>query len=179
MKPDVNNWSALFFTTPSPGQIVQIFERRALTTPEGGLLLSDAAGAKGLRALVAPEGTPDALRALAPTLATALGTPLTFLYQNGAEGRWGYALYEQGAETERADDTYTPPPPVSFLARLARRDTTPAPAVAWAGARDLPLHRLPAFAAPRVIPYELVARLDQKSLLVENTPRLYSFGIGK
>jgi hypothetical protein len=52
----------------------------------------------------------------------------------------------------------------------------------WATQRALPASRVPALRSKRgpalaVVDYDTVARLDQKSLLVENSPRLYRFQV--
>ena len=50
-----------------------------------------------------------------------------------------------------------------------------APVERWASQQGLPLSRL--IRPPKVIDYETVAQLDQKSLLLEDTPRLYRFSL--
>ena len=181
MPTDPLAWSALFLTAVSPGQVVRLLERLHAPAPAGGLLLSDPAGPRSLRALVAPEASRATLEALAPLLAVGLQSPVTSVYQDAAERRWGHAVHAPEAPMERADGDWEPPAPRPFLARIVGGASTPSPAVAWAEAHDLPLTRVPAYrpkGSPRILGYETVARLDQKKLLVENTPRLYWFDLG-
>jgi hypothetical protein len=63
-----------------------------------------------------------------------------------------------------------------------KRGAPPPPDIAWALARGLPIDRLPAAGLRRHIPiidYITVAELDQRNLLVENSPRLYRFPLSR
>jgi hypothetical protein len=117
----------------------------------------------------------------APLFAEALTGNVTLLWRDPS--RWGYGVWGTGdAEPERAEATVTEPPARGLLARLTRAPLPPPAEVTWARTRGLPWDRIPALRPARagtlpVIGYATVARLDQKSLLVEDGPRLYRFAL--
>ena len=185
---------ALFISSASPGAVFRFLERRrggiqaeraALDALD--LRLSRAAPPRAYRALTGGAGFPAWAQNAFPLFAEAFAPPLTLLWASADTPTWGYI--RRDADTPAASHTFTvaaATPVQSALARLNRQPNVPqvAAAVAWAKRCRLPLAEVPALRGlwtPRpdkpqeVIDYGIVARLDQKSLLVENTPRLYHY----
>jgi hypothetical protein len=185
------NYSILYLTALSPGKIFRYFERnRQYALPVRSLLLSDGVGNKSLRCLFSDEPFPDTvspvatMQSLGPALSEVFPPRVTLLWRQAATteqpDRWGFIVWETGVEVETAEQTLPPEPEPNMLSWLPgmRRRRTPPPDIAWALERGLPIDRLPASGLRRHIPiidYITVAGLDQRNLLVENSPRLYRF----
>jgi hypothetical protein len=181
--PTAAVWTAVFLAVPSPGSVVRYLQRRTQAGEElPVLLLSDAVPPHGLRALstaLPDETAPVRLSSLALRLSLAFSCRVTLLYQSAApEPVWGYAIWDNGTETERAEFPL-PPRRRPLLERLPGARPTPPPPVVWAERRGLPLSRVPGAmrvkVAPPVVDYMTVAKLDQRGLLIEDVPRLYRF----
>lgn len=147
------------------------------------MLLSDAVGMSGERALVGAGQHPSPwMETAAPLLAAALNTPATLLQADDARG-WRWAVWQPGVTLPEQGEEQVFSPNRSLWARLVgiKPDTASARARAWALERGLlAVERVPGLLArPRVpvIDYVAVAQLDQRGLLVENSPRLYRFEI--
>jgi hypothetical protein len=181
----------MFLTALSPGQIFRYFERNRRRFPfVDSLLLSDPAGSESLRALIIegrPSGdtlTSDGIVSVGPSLSEVFPPRVTLLWRHGAassEGaNWGSTVWENGMVIETDEHSLSPPARPSLLSKLPgmQRKAPHSADVAWALARGLPIDRVPAAGLRRKIPivdYVTVAQLDQRSLLVENSPRLYRF----
>ena len=182
--------AALFVTAASPGMVFRWLERRAAGSRDGlacldarGLLLSDAHGPDGWRALVAADdGDPEAARAwmeaTGPALANAFPPFVALLWAGETARAWGYIVWPatDGAAPERGGGSVPPWPLWRRLAGLGE-DGPAARAAAWARARGLPVDRVPGLAVRRpplpVHDYMTVAGLDARGLLREDSPRLY------
>ncbi len=147
---------ALFVRSASPGAVLRFLERLArrgeLLPLE--LLISDAVGEQQWRALVVVG-----METFAPRLALAF--PPDTLLLKAISGGWSWTRYTSEGAAESGS-----------LAK--KRLWEPhVPVELWARQQELPLSRLTR--PPKVIDYETVAQLDQRSLLLEDTPRLYRF----
>ena len=188
---------ALFVSSPSPGAVFRFLERRLGSTDREraaldalDLRLSRAAPPRAYRALTGGVGFPAWAQTAFPLFAEAFAPPLTLLWASADTLTWGYTRHDADSPTETQTFTVSAATPAqSALARLTRQPNVPqvTAAVAWAKRHRLPLAEVPALRGlwtPRpdkpqeVIDYGIVARLDQKSLLVENTPRLYCCRFG-
>ena len=173
-------WSVLFLPAPSPGQVIRYLERRHRRAGEvvpDGLRLSDAAGPKRVRALVGPIETRGWMASIGSLFSAALSGPVTHLWRDDAPSFWGWTIWEASEMTGHAESPLSATPPQKLLARLTG---SPSPEILWARQRGLPVERVTAAARKArvelpIIDYVTVARLDQKSLLVEDSPRLYRF----
>lgn len=145
-----------FVRSASPGAVLRFLERLARRgaplPPE--LLLSDAVGEHLWRALIA-----SGLEQVSPRLALAF--PPEVIQLREREDGWSWTRYAAEGAAE--------------LGTLGKKRfwEPRAPVELWAHAQGLPLSRLTR--RPRVLDYETIAQLDQKSLLLEDTPRLYRF----
>lgn len=151
---------ALFVSSPSPGAVLRFLERlaRHATTAPEEIYLSGGHPQQTWRVLV-----PDSdgwLLSLAPKLAAAFPPSVSWLDRVG--GRW---------RRWHADGTEE----VGLAVGTPRRLLLPPQpgAKVWARQQGLPFDALQV--SLRVLDYETVAQLDQKSLLLEDTPRLYRF----
>jgi hypothetical protein len=184
------NINVFFLKSLSPGQIFRYFERNHHYTPSiHSLHLSDSVGEISWRCLFAEEQTsvtisvPEWMQALGSLLSKSFPPRVIFLWchttASSELGRWGFTIWENGEIVEMSDYTIEKTTGTSFLSRLpGMKRKTISPAIAWALARGLPIDRVPAAGLRRHIPiidYVTVSQLDQRSLLVENTPRLYRF----
>jgi hypothetical protein len=177
-------WSALFLSAASPGMVVRYLERRrrAGEAVPDGLLLSDRAGESRTRALAGDSDAHAWMEASGAALSRAFPPTVTFLWSEPVSAttplRWGFVSWKDGEENGRHEQALDPEQKRGFLG-LARRPL-PAP-VRWAQRQGLPLGRVLGESGSRlavpVIDYETVAKLDQKSLLVESSPRLYRFDL--
>jgi hypothetical protein len=176
-------WIALFLSAPSPGSIIRFLERRTRAEEiYPSLLLSDPVPPNGLRALFPNAFSVDDrtwASPLAPRLSLAFACPVMLLWQAASpEPSWGYSLYEAGEEKLHGEEIM-PVVQRSLLDRLPGARPIPALPIAWAQRRGLPIERVPGLVRLRspvpIVDYVTVAKLDQRSLLVENVPRLYRF----
>lgn len=127
------------------------------------------------------------MTSLGPALSEVFPPRVTLLYRRpatssepGETARWGFTVWENGTVLETAEHAFATDSKKTLLSRLPgmRRIAPLSPDVAWARARGLPIDRVPAAGLRRsisIIDYVTVAQLDQRSLLVENSPRLYRF----
>jgi hypothetical protein len=174
----VTDWAALFLRSASPGAVFRFLERRrhAANKAPGPLLLSDAVPPDAWRALIAPA---DWLTVQGPALSQAFGPRVTLLRYIGAStSAWSFTVLEAGTVVEEGTETLAAPRR-SLLHRISGVGPALSPPVVWARGRGLPVERVPgAVPLKRAVPvveYQTVARLDQRSLLIEDGPRLYRF----
>ncbi|MBB6050059.1 hypothetical protein [Armatimonas rosea] len=150
---------AFFVRSASPGAVLRFLERLArrgeMLPPE--VLISDALGEGQWRAL--PVG---GLAGVAARLALAF--PPDVLHLQETPDGWAWTRYTSDGPSE-----------VGTLPRKRLLEQR-APVVRWAQQQGLPLTRLTR--PPHTLDYETVAQLDQRSLLLEDTPRLYRFSLG-
>lgn len=147
---------AFFVRSASPGAVLRFLERlarRGEAVP-AELLLSDAVGESLWRALPV-----SGLEALAPRLAHAF--PPEVLQLRKTPDGWQWARYDADGLTAQG------------ALRKKHLWERVEPVALWARSEGVPLARL--IHPPKVLDYTLVAQLDQRSLLIENTPRLYRF----
>jgi len=172
MPPSAPMWAVLFVASPSPGAVFRFFERRRRQDPgmPAALLLSDAVGAEAMRLLRTEKDLADDWLAAQGILLSTVFPPRITLLRREA-GAWQFTTWEAGAEIEQGGGVFDPPARPSLLQRLPGARRPLSPEVTWAQSRALPLNRR---TAP-LLDYVTVAQLDQKSLLVENRPRLYRF----
>lgn len=160
----------LFVRAASPGSVLRLAERwgRGDGAPET-LLLSDAVAPAGWRALIVPPERLAWAEGFAPRLAAAFPPDVFLLARVGARVRRG--RFPAEGEAEVADEAAAP------VGRwpIPRARRGPSPETAWAQERGLPLDRAN---APRQVEYETIASLDRRSLLIEDSPRLYRFRLG-
>jgi hypothetical protein len=160
--------AALFVRSASPGAVLRFLERRKTDDARPDeLLLSEAVGKEGWRALFAPIGY---LNVIAEPLSVVFPeevmialrdekTLLLFIYKEGK-------LAETKNSLEGREIGWKWPLGFNALATLP-------PIWHWAREKGLPLSYLKK--SPRVMDYSTVAILDQRNLLVEDSPRLYRF----
>jgi hypothetical protein len=159
---------ALFVRSASPGAVLRFLERRK-GDPErpDEILLSEAVGEKNWRALFAPPGY---LEAIAGPLSTVFPDEVMIAVRD--EKTLLVFTYKEGklAETKNSLEGHK-----SIWGRLMGFNSlaTLPPVWHWAKEKGLPLHYLKK--PPRIIDYSTVAILDQRKLLVEDSPRLYRF----
>ena len=181
-----------FLRVSAPGQILRYLQRNNLyprfSCP---LLLSDSVGNNSLRCLsidgqVAESPCAfDWMQSVGPALSEVFPPRATFLWRQVPSSKlgvasWGYVIWEDGKVVETAEYSIPTEPKPGLLSCLPgmKRRAALSPDTAWALARGLPIDRVPAAGLRRNIPvidYDTVAQLDQRSLLVETTPRLYRF----
>ena len=142
----------------SPGAVLRFLERLARRDEPlpAELLISDAVGQWQWRALPVAD-----LASVAPRLALAFSSDVFHLQEMPAG--WSWTRYESEGAAESG---------ALAKKRLWERSS---PVERWARAHGLPLTRLTR--PPKIIDYETVAQLDQRSLLLEDTPRLYRFSL--
>lgn len=185
------SYEILIINAMSPGQVFRYFERSHRLIPSvKSLLLSDGVGNSSIRCLSARDLTTDtssfidSMRACGPSISEAFPPRVTLLWRHASAfpelAKWGFTVWENGEVKETSEHILPPEPKPSLLSRLpGMKRNLPHPSdIAWALARGLPIDRVPAAGLCRNIPiidYATVAQLDQRSLLVENSPRLYSF----
>lgn len=149
-------YEAFFVRSPSPGAVLRFLERLARRgeplPPE--VTISDAVGEPLWRAL---QGV--GLEGVLPRLALAFPPDLFQLQQTASGWQWTRWTSEGAVESGELGKK-----------RLWEQH---APVERWARTYGLPLTRLTR--PPKCLDYETVAQLDQRSLLLEDTPRLYRF----
>ncbi|MCX6367572.1 MAG: hypothetical protein NTX57_12805 [Armatimonadetes bacterium] len=147
---------AFFVRSASPGAVLRFLERLARRDEPlpAELLISDAVGPWQWRALPVAG-----LASVAPRLALAFSSDVFHLQEMPAG--WSWTRYESAGAAEYG---------ALAKKRLWERSS---PVERWASVHGLPLTRLTR--PPKVIDYETVAQLDQRSLLLEDMPRLYRF----
>jgi hypothetical protein len=135
---------------------LRFLERLALRgeLPSGDVWISDAPGDPPWRALHGEGLTRLALR-------LALAFPPEVIEVRPTPAGWQWTRFSpQGA------------PETGMLGKKPLWEPR-SPLELWASPLHLPLARL--LKPPRVLDYETVAQLDQRSLLLEDTPRRYRF----
>ena len=183
----------MFLSSPSPGQILRYLQRNHPHTEfSSQLLLSDPTGDDSVRCLfistneqgVANTSALNWLQSLGAALSDVFPPRVPLLWRHASTslepGTWGFTVWEDGAVVETAEHIFPLVSKPGLLSRLPgmKRNAPLSPDVAWALARGLPIDRVPAAGLRRQIPiidYVTVSQLDQRSLLVENSPRLYRF----
>ena len=160
--------AALFVRSASPGAVLRFLERRKDAEKPAELLLSEAVGEEKWRALFAP---PEYLSTIVGPLSVAF--PPETLFAIRAEKTIMVHVYRGGALTdsknslEGNDRKWWPFPGFNALA-------TPAPIWGWLREKEVPTQYMTK-PPKNVIDYDTVAILDQRNLLVEDSPRLYRF----
>lgn len=185
MANGVPAWQALFLSSLSPGAVFRFLERRLGRDPEErgqldalGLLLSDAVPPGAWRVLSADgAGAGPWMQGVGAALSEAFPPEVVLVWREPGgippEPVWGFIAWAGGTETERGDTAAERPR--GLIARLAGI-TPETPPLRWARERGLPTDRIPALAQRLpIVEYATVARLDEKGLLTEETPRLYRF----
>ena len=151
---------AFFVRSPSPGAVLRFLERlarRGESLPDE-IWISDAPGEPPWRALFG-----EGLVHVAPRLAQAF-PPEVFWVGQSREGWQWRRFTDQGVQEEET------------LGK--KRFWQPSsPLESWGKPLGLPLARLRH--PPRILDYETVAQLDQRSLLQEDTPRRYHFSLAE
>lgn len=179
----------LFLSSPAPGQVLQYLKRQHGSVLTSTLsFVSDAVEHSLLRVLFFDETVANSdlnqLTDYGVTLSKVFPPRVTHLWRcsllPSEETTWGYTVWEDGKVLEAAEHNLPAGPKPSLLSRLPgmKRRAALSPDIAWALARGLPIDRVPAAGLRRKIPiidYDTVAQLDQRGLLVENSPRLYRF----
>ncbi|GAB4465322.1 MAG: hypothetical protein OHK0029_35910 [Armatimonadaceae bacterium] len=187
------HWQALFLLSPSPGAVFRFLERRTLAgtlpplPPE--VLLSEPVAPHGFRLLCALPSSaepadsaifpPENWQILGSELSQAFPRAITLLWQHTAPvAEWGYSQWQEGSRIAEKTEALTSPSPLAGWLPLPGSRPA-APYVIWAQQRGLPVLHHPQLGRfrVRVVEYSTVAALDQRSLLVENSPRLYRFTI--
>lgn len=150
---------AYFVRSPSPGAVLRFLERLARRGEPlpAEVTISDAVGEPLWRAL---QGT--GLEGVIPRLALAFPPDVLQLQQTATGWQWTRWTSDGPAESG-----------VLGKKRLWEQH---APVERWARTHGVPLTRLTR--PPKRLDYETVAQLDQRSLLLEDTPRLYHFSLG-
>ena len=169
----------IFVPSPSPGAVVRRLQRAARQTIDAGswptTCLVSHPSRSGWRLLTSDDVDFDAaLERLARILAESFPPHVRVARRGEETGDWGFLTID-AAGTVGPWDVPSPAPSKGWLARLAVIKT-PDPATALglpAGTLAPSLSRLP------ILDYETIAALDRKSLLVEDTPRLYRFELGE
>ncbi len=160
------------------------------------LFLSEANGPKRMRALFSNSNSDEErLIEIAPEIGKAFSNveskdvECVLLQSEDATGRWTSYVWQEGALVECNNENINRRNDVYFYSCVWRRLLIKRSisgtkyAFDWAMARGLPVDRTPLaptrqFRKIPVIDYNVVAQLDQRSLLIEDGPRLYRFVIG-
>jgi hypothetical protein len=154
--------AVLFVRSASPGAVLRFLERRKDESAPAEVLLSDGVGDRQWRTLRAPLeylGTVAAPLSLAFPQEAILIEACTTHWQVKV---WRGACLESCLFEEKR------------LLGMYRSRLTVNPLRTWAATREIPLLYLTK--PPRkIIDYATVAVLDQRKLLVEDSPRLYRF----
>ena len=170
--------AVLFVRSPSPGAVFRLFERRRGNNEQlPTLLLSEPLPPHGWRVLTDTEQHRDFCAGWGGRLSEAFGPRVVLLYHDADSKVWGFILWESGSETEHQEYILPPLPPMqAFLSRLPGIKTA-SPLSAWAKEQGLPLARALGLGQDKIpmTPYRTVATLDERNLLVENSPRWYQF----
>ena len=176
-----DGWAVLFLPAPSPGQIIRYLERHkspaGVDAPTTPLLLSDAVGAFEYRALIADTSARPWLEALSLPASADFHFALRLIWhEDSPVSRGGVIAWEDGHEIKRENFAASATEPTGFFARLTNVSPLTGE-LAWAKKWLLPIDRIPHHARKPLplVDYETVAKLDQKSLLEEKSPRLYRF----
>ncbi|WP_309697852.1 hypothetical protein [Armatimonas sp.] len=149
---------AFFVRSPSPGAVLRFLERlarRGEALPDV-VWISDAMGEPPWRAL---SGV--GLERVAPRLAQAFPPEVLWVVQTRVGWQWCRFADDgtQESGTLGKKRLWQPSSPLEL----------------WGKPRGLPLARLTH--PPRILDYDTVAQLDQRSLLQEDTPRRYQFSL--
>ncbi len=176
----MKDWAALFLLSPAPGAVFRFLERRALAGERIPplVLISEPAPPHGFRALFSPTASREILTPLGQRLSTAFPHTLTLLWQeSGSRSAWGHTRWENGEEKESVASPLPKSSPIHRLLSCLPGTSALSPPLHWARQQGLPVERLPVIGrhAVPIKEYRTVATLDQRSLLVENAPCLYSF----
>jgi hypothetical protein len=154
--------AVLLVRSASPGAVLRFLERRKDESAPAEVLLSDGVGGKQWRTLVAP---PEYLVQIAGPLSlafpeeTILIEPRTTHWQVKV---WRGECLESSIFEEKR------------RLGMRRSGLTVNPLRTWAARGEVPLLYLTK-PPKKIIDYAAVAVLDQRKLLVEDSPRLYRF----
>lgn len=174
-----SDWAVMFVQATSPGAVFRFIERRRHsddTLPEE-FLLSEPVAPQGWRVLTMETIAKDSLIDLGESLSGAFSPSVILLFRSGEE--WGHAVWQNGEVLAEFKGEL---PETSTLERLlgrlpGLRSTSP-PYIEWARGQGLPVNRLPGLSSGiPIVSYRTVATLDERNLLIENSPRLYRFSL--
>ena len=163
--------AALFVRSASPGAVLRFLERRKDAEKPAELLLSEGVGEEKWRALFAPS---TYLEAVNPLLSYAFQETLLLLSSKDGhtadiweQGEWKHRLALGGGRRTWFSFSSTRRMDVDLRAWLNEKGL---------GFRYVGLPTRYMTKPPKnVIDYDTVAILDQRNLLVEDSPRLYRF----
>lgn len=178
-----SGWCALFVRAASPGAVFRFLQRRSAGLPDEtarldafDLLLSDAVLPDGWRVLVADPLARVWMEAIGPALARALATPATLVFADEQRATWAFVRWTENGEQSDAKSEEVPARN-GLRARLFGVGGPGVQAARWARDQNLPVARVPTAGrqSPPIVDYLTVAGLDQRGLLIEDSPRLYRF----
>ncbi|MGC4043883.1 MAG: hypothetical protein QM758_08745 [Armatimonas sp.] len=160
--------TALFVRSASPGAVLRFLERRDAPHKPAEVLLSEAVSTHQWRALFAP---PEYLVPLLAPLSIAF--PPEALVAMRLDKLLTISMYRNG------EPAYEPAFEDSIPTHSGFRLGFPAwagppPVFAWAKEKGIPTRYIKE-PPKKIIDYSTIAVLDQRKLLVEDSPRLYRF----
>lgn len=158
--------TALFVRSASPGAVLRFLERRNDPNRPAEVLLSEAVSTQQWRALFAPD---DYLNSVAGPLSIAF--PPDVLVATRMKKTLVILAYKEGKHAD-IHSTESIGGTGPWWAALTFK--TPDPIYVWAKERSIPTRYIKA-PPEKIIDYATVAILDQRKLLVEDSPRLYRF----
>lgn len=160
--------AALFVRSASPGAVLRFLERRKDPEKPAEVLLSEGVGEEKWRALFAP---PAYLNAVVGPLSIAF--PTEAMIAQRLDKELSIASYRDGKLAERKTS-------LDFARSSFRMSfgfnalATPAPIWSWLREKGVPTQYMTK-PPKNVMDYDTVGILDQRNLLVEDSPRLYRF----
>jgi hypothetical protein len=169
-------YTVVFLTSVSPGAVLRFLERTHRPSQALNLLLSSPASSQSWRVLKSEMADEPTWWAILPE---RLGTvyPLFFVMQVDGES-WTITKWQDGQAVQEAhlghgwiDKKW------SWLTNLTRNQSS-STLEAWGEMHKAPF--IASFLRPpqKIIAYETVAVLDQRSLLAETEPLWYRFPLG-
>jgi hypothetical protein len=166
-------YTVIFLPSPSPGAVLRFLERAHRSPQSINLLLSNPTGSEHWRVLKGENSdSPAWWEKLPEILATAY--PLFFIMQVDGDA-WTITQWQDG---EATPETHSGNGWVNGKWLWMPKSTNAHSLETWAQTHNAPFVALFLRSSSKIIAYETIAVLDQRSLLVETEPLWYRFTLG-